>query len=53
MAVEIKQLVIRAVVDPPKKALGQSGTMSPEDRAELIAECMDEIQKMLKREKLR
>lgn len=53
MAVEIRQLVIRAVVDPPRKALGEPGTMSPQEREQLVTECVEEMRKIMKREQLR
>lgn len=52
MAVEIKELVIRAVVDTPSEGVGSNG-MSPREREQLVRDCVEEMQKILKREKLR
>jgi len=53
MAVEIRQLVIRAVVDPPRKADGEGGNLSSKDRAELVQDVVEEVRKIMKRDKLR
>ena len=53
MAVEIKELVIRAVVDAPRKPLGEPGSMSPKEREQLIMECVEEMHKIMKRQQLR
>lgn len=47
MPIEIRELVIRAVVDEPRgKAAGQP---QAEGRSRLIQECVDEVLKALRR----
>ena len=53
MAVEIRQLVIRAVVDPPRTAANEGGAMSAHEREQLVTECVEELRKIMKREQMR
>jgi len=47
MPIEIRELVIRAVVDEPRGKAG--GHASGEARSKLIQECVDEVLKALRR----
>ncbi len=49
MPIEIRELVIRAVVEPPRPASGYAGDRSDEDRARLIQDCVGEVMKALRR----
>ncbi len=55
MTVEIRELVIRATVRPPgekKKPDGQGGG-APADRQEIVADCVEEVMRILREEKER
>ena len=48
MPIEIRELVIRATVEPPPR--GEAGDMrEPEDQAKLVQRCVDEVLKVLRR----
>ncbi|HET9398852.1 MAG TPA: DUF5908 family protein [Sphingomicrobium sp.] len=49
MPIEIRELVIRAVVEPPHRRSGAASPMAEEDRATLVQQCVDEVQKALRR----
>lgn len=49
MPIEIRELVIRAVVEPPHHRAGGGSQAADEDRAKLIQQCVDEVQKALRR----
>ena len=52
MPIEIRELVIRAVVDPAQhdpQTEGQGG----EDRAQLVQQCVDEVLKVFRRRRER
>ena len=54
MTVEIRELVIRATVRPPdeqKQPEGQGG--APADRQEIVADCVEEVMRILREEKER
>lgn len=59
MAVEIKELVIRAIAVPqeagesPNAQAGTSGSMSTEQMQRLIQQCVDEVLKILERKESR
>jgi hypothetical protein len=47
MPIEIRELVIRAVVDEPRGSA--RGQVSGDDRSKLVQECVDEVLKALRR----
>lgn len=49
MPIEIRELVIRAVVEPPRPASSSSEERPAEDRARLIQDCVGEVMKALRR----
>jgi hypothetical protein len=49
MPIEIRELVIRAVVEPPHRQSAADSRGADEDRAKLIQQCVDEVQKALRR----
>ncbi|MDX1908551.1 MAG: DUF5908 family protein [Bacteroidia bacterium] len=58
MPLEIRELVIRAVVERPvAPATGRGATLTPEDlarlKAEIISECMDRFQRTLNKQQRR
>jgi len=54
MPVEIRELVIRAVVDPRPTAAERPGTSASEiDRDALVQACVDETLRILRRERER
>ncbi|CCD92142.1 conserved hypothetical protein [Bradyrhizobium sp. ORS 375] len=54
MPVEIRELIIRAVVDPQKAGERSSGANAPTfDRDALVQACVDETLRILRREKER
>ena len=52
MPIEIRELVIRAVVEPPPHAVDADGP-SDADRAKLVQQCVDEVFKALRRRRER
>lgn len=53
MPIEIKELVIRAVVDERKSPPAASSTASPRSEAELIEECVRRVLEILERKRER
>lgn len=53
MPIEIKELVIRATVDPKGEGDETSETKNGSGREELIAECVDQVLEILRNEKER
>jgi Family of unknown function (DUF5908) len=55
MPIEIRELVIRATVEPRRDDAPGGGQPGPEgeDRARLIQQCVDEVLKALKRQRVR
>jgi len=49
MPIEIRELVIRAVVEPQHHEASAESRMGDEDRVKLIQQCVDEVQKALRR----
>ena len=52
MPIEIRELVIRAVVEQPAHPFESDGP-SEEDRARLVQQCVDEVFKALRRRRER
>ena len=52
MPIEIRELVIRAVVDPAQNDPEPDGP-GEEDRAKLVQQCVDEVLKVLRRRRER
>ena len=52
MPIEIRELVIRAVVEPPSEGAGE-GQLADEDRSKFIQQCVDEVLKALRRRRER
>lgn len=48
MPIEIRELVIRATVEPPPREEPQ-GPPEPQDQAKLVQKCVDEVLKALAR----
>ena len=48
MPIEIRELVIRATVEPPPRG-EPDASAAPEDQAKLVQKCVDEVLKALKR----
>lgn len=53
MPIEIRELVIRALVEPPPRDPDSEVSPPPEDRARLVQQCVDEVLKALRRAKER
>ena len=53
MPIEIRELVIRAVVDAPAHDRAGYGPAEEEDRTRLVQKCVDEVLKALRRERER
>ena len=53
MPIEIRELVIRAVVDEPAHEHSGDGAAADEDRTRLVQKCVDEVLKALRRERER
>lgn len=54
MPIEIRELVIRAVVEPqPREMDIEAVAIAEEERARLIQKCVDEVLKALRRERER
>lgn len=49
MPIEIRELVIRAVVEPPRAASDPEGDRSDQERAKLVQACVNEVMKALRR----
>ena len=47
MPIEIKELVIRAIVDP--EGGGTSAALPEEDRRQLVADCVEQVLDILRR----
>lgn len=48
MSVEIRELVIRAVVDSGRERSASSPRMSAESREEIISDCVEEVMRILR-----
>jgi hypothetical protein len=53
MPIEIRELVIRAVVEPSAHEHSGEGPADDEDRTKLVQKCVDEVLKALRRERER
>lgn len=53
MPLEIKELVIRATVDAGDRDKAPPAEGKPADRAALVAECVEQVMQILRREKER
>lgn len=53
MPIEIRELVIRAVVEPPPSEGAGEGQLADEDRSKFIQQCVDEVLKALRRRRER
>jgi hypothetical protein len=53
MPIEIRELVIRATVEPRRDHHPDGPAPEPEDRAKLVQQCVDEVLKALKRQRER
>ena len=53
MPIEIRELVIRAVVEQPRQPAWGGGELDDEQRAKLVQKCVDEIMRKLRRERER
>ena len=49
MPVEIRELIIRATVDPGSSSTGGSRSDADEDRRALVAECVEQVLETLRR----
>jgi Family of unknown function (DUF5908) len=49
MPIEIRELVIRARVEPPSSAPSAHAAASEEERRDIVAECVEQVLEILRR----
>ena len=53
MPIEIRELIIRAVVEAPPRQPDVAAAPAEEERARLVQQCVDEVMKALRRQRER
>lgn len=53
MPIEIKELIIRANVAPPQGEKRPAAVSSEQDRAQLVAECVEQVMEILRKNRER
>ncbi len=53
MPIEIKELIVRATIDPegPKGSTGASGRKKEKSSDEIVAECVEQVMEILRKER--
>ncbi len=48
MPIQINEIIIRAVVDPKGKESREDSKIKPEEKEEIVAECVEQVIEILK-----